>query len=120
MPGYVFGKRRSGEGAWLVRNPLGSVDCDRSFSRTAPSLHLLTVKQKRDCSRWSHRVEMTLCIPACDAAVEDCVGQREEHLGVLIDVVVIAGGNKLREQIPVPRRQLRVRTVGPILSDHLL
>ena len=34
--------------------------------------------------------------------------------------MVVATGNVLREEVPVSRRELGARSVGPVLRDHLL
>ena len=44
---------------------------------------------------------------------------REEHLGVLIERVVVALRHELREEAPVSRWQLGRRPVRPVLDDQL-
>ena len=67
----------------------------------------------------------TLVVPRAAARVGDRVGKREEELHSLLGSlamasVVIGREPELGEEVPVPRRQLGARSVGPVLGDHLV
>src|SRR6267378_4737605 len=84
----VFGERRRRKRARLVGNPESTVKGLCSME-TTPSGDLLTVKQIRDRLNRTHRVESAFRIPCGNAAVEDRVSQRKEHLGVIVDGVMV-------------------------------
>jgi len=61
-------------------------------------------------------LEGPLVVPGAAAGIGDCVGEREEELDVpldpmLVDTVVVAAGDELREQVPMPGRKLGVGAV---------
>lgn len=60
----------------------------------------------------AERNQCALAVPCHDAGIEDGVCKRKEQPGVIVDTVVISGGNKLCKQIPVSWRKLGVRTIG--------
>jgi hypothetical protein len=82
-------------------------------------------EERADGSDRADGAEGPLVVPGGAAAVEDCVGEREEELDVpldpiLVTTMVVAAGDELREQGPVPGWKLGVGAVRPILGDHLL
>src|ERR1700756_5368626 len=98
VPRGVFRKWRSRKRAHLVWNPVPSVHGDCAFARTAPSTDLLPMEQVGDRRHRTHRIKHPLGVPTSYASVENGVGQREEHLRVLIDSVMISGRDELSEQ----------------------
>jgi hypothetical protein len=63
----------------------------------------------------------TLALHPChDARVERGVREREEHLHILIERVVIARRHKLCQESPMAWRCFRVRPMFPIFGDHFL
>src|SRR6266568_8885087 len=80
----VFRKRRCGKCSQLVWNPAGAIGCDSTLSGTAPTFHLLTVEEIRDCSDGTRGVKDALCAPRGDPSIENCVCQCEKHLHVLV------------------------------------
>src|SRR5262249_31958037 len=59
-------------------------------SRAAPRVEGLSLLREADCRDRAHPVVLALDVPGHDACVERRVVHREEHLGVLIDRVVVA------------------------------
>src|SRR5204863_3670696 len=85
----VFRERRRRKGAHLIGNPQRSIKSLCALER-APRFDLLTVKEVGDACDGTYGIETVLCIPRGDTGVEDGVGQRKEHLGVIIDGVMVA------------------------------
>jgi hypothetical protein len=57
------------------------------------------------------------------AISEEDVGEEELDVPldpILVTTMVVAAGDELREQGPVPGRKLGVGAVRPVLGDHLL
>src|SRR5439155_26497020 len=90
-----------------------------------PPEHLLPVKQIAERGDRADGRKRSLAVPAADACVEDRVRESEEKLDVgvntvLTGTVLVSARNKLTEEIPMPRRQLRVRPIRTVFGDHLV
>ena len=89
VAGDVFGEGWCRKRGQLKVNPQRSIKSLCPLER-APSFDLLTMKEVGDACNGAHRIESALCIPGGDTGVEDGVRQRKEHLGVIIDGVMVA------------------------------
>ena len=119
MTGEVAGKRGGQVGPRVVRRPLLAGDVLDGLSRAAPRVDRLAPLREAHRRDRPHAVVLPLDVPGHDAGVERGVVHREEHLGVLIDRVVVALRDELREEAPVSRGQLGRRPVRPVLDDQL-
>ena len=104
----------------LIRPPVLSEHGHRPGSRAAPPLDLLPPIEKTDRRHRPDVVVVPLRVPGADARVQDRVAEREEHLHVVIEPVMVATRDELPEERPVAGRELRIRAVGKILGAHLL
>src|SRR6267154_5914289 len=102
----VFGEGWCRKRSQLIGNPQRSIKSLCAFER-APRFDLLTMKEVGDACDGTYGIESALCIPGGDTGVEDGVRQRKEHLGIIIDRVVVAPGDKFAKQVPMPGRELR-------------
>src|SRR5207244_3231648 len=125
VPRRVAREGRRREGGWLKRQPRLAGDRARAQSGARPRADLLAVEQDTDRRRGSAAHKRALLVPGDDAGIKDRVREREEELDVEVDTLLlgamaVAARDELREEIPVAGRKLRVRTVRPVLGDHLL
>ncbi|HEY9287432.1 MAG TPA: hypothetical protein VIT43_05360 [Candidatus Dormibacteraeota bacterium] len=125
VAGAVTRKWGCGEVRRLIWEPFLARNRPRSFARATPSTNALSVQQISNRRDGPNGVKGSLVIPAADAGIEDCVRQREEELDIRLDAgfarsMVISVSNELCEQVPVPRRELGVRSIGPVFGDHLV
>ena len=119
MTGEVAGKRGGQVGPRVVRRPLLAGDVLDGPSRATPRVDRLASLREAHRRDRPHAVVLPLDVPGHDAGVERGVVHREEHLGVLIERVIVALRHELREEAPVSRWQLGRRPVRPVLDDQL-
>src|SRR5262245_40625487 len=99
--------------AGVVWRPLFPADLLDRTPGAAPGINRLPALREADGRDRTNPVVPPLDVPGDDARIEGRIVHREEHLGVLIDGVVVALRDELCEQSPVPRRQLRRRAISP-------
>src|SRR5882757_7869436 len=107
VPRNVFRKGRCRECAVLVGNPEFAVHSYSPIEGPTPRVNLLAVEKEANRGGGTYRVKRSLGVPSHNAGIEDGVGQGKEHLHIIIEVVFIAGGDKLCKEVPVAWRQLR-------------
>jgi hypothetical protein len=120
VPRTAFWKWRRRERTWLVRYPVPAVHGYSSLKGTTPGLNLLPLEKEWDCCDRTYRVKSSLGVPGHDAAVKDGIRHGKEHLYVVIEIVPIPCRDKLRKEVPVTWRQLRMRAIRPVFGDHFL
>src|SRR5438270_7333019 len=87
VSGGVFGEGRCGEGGRLVGEPLLAEDRLCAASGSGPCANRLCQEGGADRGDRAHRVVGALVVPGADPRVEDRVGEREEELDCLVEVV---------------------------------
>ena len=97
-------RRRCGR---LVGNPLRSVDFNGALGGSAPGANLfLPLNITAIAVTGRHRVVRAFCIPCGDSRVPHGVAQGEEDLHVVVQRVVIAGGDKCAIGVRFSRERL--------------
>src|SRR5207245_877839 len=125
VPGRVLWERWRRESRRLVGKPGRAADQLRTLVGPCPGAHCAATEEGANRCDRTDGVEGALVVPSAATRVGDSVREREEELHVALDArlvhaVVVAAGDELPEEVPVPGRKLGARTVGPILGDHLL
>ena len=69
-----------------------------------PKARFLAVEKKIYRGDRANGIVSALRVPGGDAGVKHGIRKREEHLHIVVEGVMVAGGNKLRELLPVTGR----------------